>query len=109
MVRLSPVAIRATTNTDFPALRSQEYLRRVAPSGPYPARVNEDIDDLDLPQMAPVSLSHWSDDRPGTAMVHLGPPGSGISILGTVEQLRRLLDGALEALTSPADDRQSDP
>lgn len=64
-----------------------------------------DVDDFDLPGMARVSLPEWSDDQPDTAVVHLGSPGSGISVLGTVAQLRCLLRGALEALAS-ADDRQ---
>ena len=68
-----------------------------------------DIDEFDLPQVARVSLPGWSDDRPDTAMVHLGPPGSGVSIVGTVDQLRRLLDGALEKLASTAEDQRCDP
>lgn len=59
----------------------------------------EDIDEFELPQMARVSPPGWSDDRPATAMLHLGPRESGISIIATVSQLRRLLDGAREALT----------
>lgn len=69
----------------------------------------EDVDDFDLAQMARVSPPGWSDDRPTTAMLHLGPQSSGISLLGTVAQLRCLLDGALGALSSADDDQQSAP
>ncbi len=67
-----------------------------------------DVDEFDLPQIARVSLPGWSDDRLDAAMVHLGPSGSGVSILGTVDQLRLLLDGALEKLAGAADDQRSD-
>jgi hypothetical protein len=67
----------------------------------------EDVDDFDLAQMARVSLPGWSDDRPNTAMLHLGTQDSGISIIGTVSQLRRLLDVALGELTTAVDDEQS--
>jgi hypothetical protein len=69
----------------------------------------EDVDGIDLAQMARVSPPGWSEDRPDTAMLHLGPQSSGISLLGTVAQLRLLLDGALSALTNTADDPQSAP
>jgi hypothetical protein len=69
----------------------------------------EDVDDFDLAQMARVSPPGWSEDRPDTAMLHLGPQDSGISLLATVAQLRRLLDSALSALTNAADDQQAAP
>ena len=70
----------------------------------------ETVDDFDLAQMVRVSLPGWSNDRPNTAILHVGPPESGISVLGTVSQLRRLLDGARATLRSTAtDDHPSSP
>lgn len=43
-----------------------------------------DVDDFDLAQIARVSAPGWSESRPDTAMLHLGTPGSGISLIGTV-------------------------
>jgi hypothetical protein len=67
----------------------------------------EDVDDFDLAQMARVSPPGWSQDTPDTAMLHLGPHSSGISVIGTVAQLRSLLEGALSALADAADDQES--
>jgi hypothetical protein len=67
----------------------------------------EEVDDLDLPRMTRVSPPGWSEARPDAAMLHLGPQDSGISLIGTVAQLRTVLDGALSALTGTAEDQQS--
>jgi hypothetical protein len=66
----------------------------------------EDVDDYDLQRIVRVSPPGWSDDRPETAMLHIGPQTSGVSVLATVPQLRRLLEGALGVLTGAADDQQ---
>jgi hypothetical protein len=67
----------------------------------------EDVDDIDLTNMARVSLPGWSDDRPDTAMVHFGTEGCGVSLSGTVPQLRRLLEQALTQLNSVTDRSQA--
>ena len=58
-----------------------------------------DVDDIDLAQMARVSPPGWSEDRPELGIVHLGPQGTGVSLIGTITQLHELLEHAIGELT----------
>jgi hypothetical protein len=60
----------------------------------------EEIKETDLADIARVTRPGWSDDRPNTAMLHLGPHGTGISIIATLAQLHHLLDTANHALST---------